>query len=68
MNSVTADAAGTFHIGDLQVNRMGFGAMRLAGSQAFGRSPVRDRQQAITVLREAATLGVNHFDTAAFYF
>ena len=42
--------------------------MRLAGSSAFGQSPVRGRDQAIAVLREAIDLGVNHFDTAAFYF
>lgn len=47
---------------------MGFGTMRLAGSSAFGESPVRDRSQAIAVLRAAVDLGVDHFDTAAFYF
>ena len=52
-------------LGDLAVNRMGFGAMRLAGA----RSGVPgDRAQAIGVLRRAVELGVNHIDTAAFYF
>ena len=52
-------------LGDLAVNRMGFGAMRLAGT----RSGVPgDRAQAIRVLRRAVELGVNHIDTAAFYF
>ena len=52
-------------LGDLAVNRMGFGAMRLAGA----RSGVPgDRAQAIWVLRRAVELGVNHIDTAAFYF
>ncbi len=63
-----ASAAGTFDLGDLSVNRIGFGTMRLAGSSAFGQSPVRGRDQAIAVLREAVDLGVNHVDTAAFYF
>ena len=63
-----AAAAGTFDLGDLTVNRIGFGTMRLAGSGAFGQSPLRGRDQAIAVLRDAVDLGVNHFDTAAFYF
>jgi pyridoxine 4-dehydrogenase len=52
------------------VNRLGFGAMRLAqNGQAFSASaPPSSRQQAITTLRRAVELGVNHIDTAAFYF
>jgi pyridoxine 4-dehydrogenase len=42
--------------------------MRLSAAAAFGESPVRSREQAITVLREAVRAGVNHLDTAAFYF
>ncbi len=68
MTAPTAAAAGTWRLGDLEVNRIGFGAMRLAGSGAFGRTAVRDRSAAIAVLREAVELGVNHVDTAAFYF
>jgi pyridoxine 4-dehydrogenase len=49
------------------VNRIGFGAMRLAGRVAFGLGVPRDRSQAIRVLRRAVELGVNHIDTAAFY-
>lgn len=56
--TVRADAAGTWRLGDLTVNRLGFGAMRLVG----------DRSQSIAVLRRAVELGVNHIDTAAFYF
>ena len=52
-------------LGDLAVNRMGFGAMRLAGAQSGAPG---DRAQAIWVLRRAVGLGVNHIDTAAFYF
>lgn len=63
--TITADAAGTWQLGDRTVNRMGFGAMRLM-SKADG-SP-SDRDTAIAVLRKAVELGVNHIDTAAFYF
>jgi aryl-alcohol dehydrogenase-like predicted oxidoreductase len=62
---ITAAAAGTWSLGDLTVNRMGFGAMRLTGN-ADGTPSDRDR--AVTVLRRALELGVNHIDTAAFYF
>ncbi|MFL6118281.1 aldo/keto reductase [Actinophytocola sp.] len=54
----------------LRVNRIGFGAMRLpqTGAALEPGSPPRDRAQAIAVLRRAVELGVNHIDTAAFYF
>jgi pyridoxine 4-dehydrogenase len=63
--SIDASAAGTWQLGDLTVNRMGFGAMRLP-QNADGTPGDRDR--AMTVLRRAVELGVNHIDTAAFYF
>jgi len=63
-----AGAAGTWRLGDLTVSRLGFGAMRLTGSLPFAHGVPSDRQQAIAVLRRAAGLGVNHIDTAAFYF
>jgi aryl-alcohol dehydrogenase-like predicted oxidoreductase len=63
--TITAAAAGTWTLGDLTVNRMGFGAMRLT-SNADGTPS--DRERAIEVLRRALELGVNHIDTAAFYF
>jgi pyridoxine 4-dehydrogenase len=68
--AITAAAAGTFQLGDLVVNRMGFGAMRLpqTGPALVADAVPRDRAQAIAVLRRAVELGVNHIDTAAFYF
>jgi pyridoxine 4-dehydrogenase len=63
--TITARAAGTWTLGDLTVNRIGLGAMRLTRN-ADG-TPI-DRNRAITVLRRAIDLGVNHIDTAAFYF
>ncbi|PTH83570.1 aldo/keto reductase [Streptomyces sp. A244] len=66
--TITADAAGTWKLGDLPVHRLGFGAMRLTGSAAFHHGTPSDRARSITVLRKAMDLGVNHIDTAAFYF
>ncbi|WP_277036302.1 oxidoreductase [Actinacidiphila oryziradicis] len=66
--TITAAAAGTWKLGDLTVNRMGLGAMRLTGSAAFGLGTPSDRERSISVLRRALDLGVNHIDTAAFYF
>ncbi|MFD4778707.1 oxidoreductase [Streptomyces sp. NPDC058427] len=51
--------------GDLPVNRLGFGAMRLPMSTFDG--PARTPENGIAVLRRAVELGVNHIDTAAFY-
>jgi aryl-alcohol dehydrogenase-like predicted oxidoreductase len=56
---------GTFRLGDRTVNRMGYGAMQLAGPGVFG--PPRDRAAALAVLREAVASGVNHIDTSDFY-
>ncbi|MFI1258863.1 aldo/keto reductase [Streptomyces netropsis] len=64
----TAAATSTWQLGDLTVNRVGFGAMRLTGTAPFGHGVPRDREQSIGVLRRAVELGVNHIDTAAFYF
>ncbi len=64
----TAATAGTWRLGDLTVNRIGFGAMRLTGSAAFGLGVPSDRERSVDVLRRAVELGVNHIDTAAFYF
>jgi pyridoxine 4-dehydrogenase len=58
-------AAGTFHLGSRTVNRMGYGAMQLAGPHVFG--PPKDRAEAIAVLREAVAAGVNHIDTSDYY-
>jgi pyridoxine 4-dehydrogenase len=64
----SAADAGTWLLGDLTVNRVGFGAMRLTGSAAFHLGTPRSREGSIQVLRRALSLGVNHIDTAAFYF
>lgn len=59
------EKAGTFKLGSRQVNRMGYGAMQLAGPGVFG--PPRDRAAAVAVLRAAIEAGVNHIDTSDFY-
>jgi aryl-alcohol dehydrogenase-like predicted oxidoreductase len=62
----TAAAAGTIDVGgDLTVNRLGFGAMRITGQGVWGDPP--DRGQAIETLRRAVELGVNFIDTADSY-
>jgi aryl-alcohol dehydrogenase-like predicted oxidoreductase len=55
----------TIGIGDLTVNRLGFGAMRVCGPQIWG--PPADRGNALKVLRRAYELGHNFFDTADSY-
>ena len=60
-----AHQSGTFKLGERIVNRMGYGAMQLAGRGVFG--PSKDRDAALSVLREAVAGGVNHIDTADFY-
>ena len=63
----TADpaAAGRFTLGDRTVNRLGYGAMQLAGRGVFG--PPRDHGAALAVLRAAVERGVDHIDTSDFY-
>jgi pyridoxine 4-dehydrogenase len=63
MTDITS--AGTFTLGDRTVNRIGYGAMQLAGPGVFG--PPRDRNAALAVLREAVARGVNHIDTSDYY-
>ncbi|MFI1466699.1 aldo/keto reductase [Streptomyces wuyuanensis] len=61
-----ADASGTFALGgDLTVNRLGFGAMRLTGPGIWGEP--EDHDEAVRVLRRAVELGVNFIDTADSY-
>lgn len=67
-STISAGAAGTWRLGDMTVNRLGLGTMRLTGSAAFDLGTPRGRDQSIRVLRRAVELGVNHLDTAAFYF
>jgi pyridoxine 4-dehydrogenase len=57
--------SGTFTLGDRTVNRIGYGAMQLAGPGVFG--PPKDHDGALAVLREAVAQGVNHIDTSDFY-
>jgi pyridoxine 4-dehydrogenase len=64
-NPPAAAQAGSYRVGDLDLNRIGYGAMQLAGPGVFG--PPRDRAAAIEVLRTAVELGVNHIDTADAY-
>ena len=62
----SAAAAGTIEIGgDMTVNRLGFGAMRITGRGIWGDPPSRD--QAIATLRRVVELGVNFIDTADSY-
>jgi pyridoxine 4-dehydrogenase len=64
--SISAAAAGTFTIGgDLTVNRLGYGAMRITGKGVWG--PPADKAEAIATMRRAVELGVNLIDTADSY-
>lgn len=56
---------GGFELANMTVNRMGYGAMQLAGPYVWG--PPRDLEESIRVLREALDAGVNHIDTSDFY-
>lgn len=62
-----AAAAGTFTLPatEITLNRMGYGAMQLAGPHVFG--PPKDLDEAIAVLRAAVDAGVNHIDTSDYY-
>ena len=65
MQAVPASASGTVQLGDLTVNRMGYGAMRITGKGIWG--PPADRDAALATLRRAVELGVNLIDTADSY-
>ncbi len=66
MTETTAGAAGTIDVGgDLTVNRLGYGAMRITGKGIWGQPP--DRDAAKSVLRRAIERGVNFIDTADSY-
>ncbi len=56
---------GSFTLGDRRVNRLGYGAMQLAGPGVFG--PPKDHDGALAVLRDVVAAGVNHIDTSDFY-
>jgi pyridoxine 4-dehydrogenase len=64
-NDANGLPGGTYRVGDLEVTRVGYGAMQLAGPGVFG--PPKDRDAAIAVLREAVSIGITHIDTADFY-
>jgi len=59
------DSSRTFRLADRPVQRLGYGAMQLAGPGVFG--PPKDEAEALAVLREAAANGVNHLDTSDYY-
>jgi len=64
--TISATAAGTFAIGgDLIVNRMGYGAMRITGNGIWG--PPKDHAEAVRVLHKTIDLGINFIDTADSY-
>jgi pyridoxine 4-dehydrogenase len=63
--AISAAAAGTVALGDLTVNRLGYGAMRITGKGIWG--PPADHAAAIATLRRAVELGVNFIDTADSY-
>ena len=65
MTNPKLSAAGTFLLGSRTVNRLGYGAMQLAGKGVFG--PPKDTDAALAVLRAAVDAGVNHIDTSDFY-
>jgi len=65
MNEKMSDSAGTVTLGDLTVNRIGFGAMRITGPGVWG--PPQDPDECRRVLRRAVELGVNFIDTADSY-
>src|SRR3984893_4945907 len=66
MTTLLAESAGTFALGgDLTVNRLGFGAMRITGEGIWGEP--KDHNEALRVLRRVVELGINFIDTADSY-
>src|SRR3954453_17243296 len=63
--TTSAQASGTFSLGDFEVRRMGYGAMRITGEGIWG--PPADHDEAIRVLKRTLELGVNLIDTADSY-
>lgn len=59
------EKSGSYMLGTHSVNRLGYGAMQLAGPGVFG--PPKNKEAALVVLREAVAAGVNHIDTSDFY-
>jgi aryl-alcohol dehydrogenase-like predicted oxidoreductase len=65
VSATSAAVAGTVTLGDLTVNRMGYGAMRITGKGIWG--PPENKEAALATLRRAVELGVNFIDTADSY-
>ena len=65
MSSINASASGQFRIGDITVNRLGYGAMRITGRGIWGAPS--DRNAALATLRRLPEIGVNFIDTADSY-
>ncbi|MDX6626728.1 MAG: pyridoxine 4-dehydrogenase [Solirubrobacterales bacterium] len=63
--AISDESVGTLTLGDLEVRRLGFGAMRITGDGVWG--PPADHDEAIAVLKRAVELGVNLIDTADSY-
>ncbi|WP_374006901.1 oxidoreductase [Leifsonia sp. LS-T14] len=61
----TSLPGGSYRVGDLDLTRVGYGAMQLAGPGVFG--PPADREGALAVLRAVVEAGITHIDTAEFY-
>ena len=61
----SSQLGGTYTMGDLEVTRVGYGAMQLAGPGVFG--PPRDTDGALAVLRAVVDLGITHIDTSDYY-
>lgn len=65
MSTINAAASGQFTLGDITINRLGFGAMRITGKGIWGEP--EDRQAALDTLRRLPELGINFIDTADSY-
>jgi pyridoxine 4-dehydrogenase len=65
MSDINAAASGQFTLGDISVNRLGFGAMRIVGDGVWGEPT--DREEVLRTLRRVPELGVNFIDTADSY-
>jgi aryl-alcohol dehydrogenase-like predicted oxidoreductase len=65
MSSINASASGQFRIGDITINRLGYGAMRITGPGVWGAPS--DRKAALATLRRLPEIGVNFIDTADSY-
>jgi pyridoxine 4-dehydrogenase len=65
MSAINASASGEFRIGDVTVNRLGYGAIRITGRGIWG--PPSDRDAALDTLRRLPEIGVNFIDTADSY-